>query len=161
MAVIMCDLDHFKKINDTYGHAAGDQALMEVAKLLEEHRREGDHCCRYGGEEFAIVLERGEGEVALRVAERLRRAVERCLLLVDGQEIPLRLSLGVASAPELMVRSGKELIELADEALYRAKEAGRNLAVLNLGGGRYRTAAGEEITGEPPPDSGRAPTVFA
>ena len=72
MAVIMCDVDHFKQVNDTYGHAAGDEALKLVARTLDTERRETDLCCRYGGEEFTVLLENTSGEAALQLAERLR-----------------------------------------------------------------------------------------
>lgn len=138
MSVIMVDLDHFKLINDRYGHAIGDQALVHVTRLLEEHRREADVCCRYGGEEFALVLEDADGETALAVAERIRRAVETSEFVPDGKQVPLRLSAGIASFPNLPIKKGRELIELADEALYEAKRRGRNLCLLKLGQARFR-----------------------
>jgi len=161
MAVIMCDLDRFKKINDTHGHDVGDQALLQVVQLLEEHRRDTDLCSRYGGEEFALVLEKTDGETAMRVAERLRHAVEHCLFVPEGTPIPLRLSAGVAAYPELQVKEGKDLLVLADEALIQAKKRGRNRSLLNLGRQRYKTPRGKileegERTSEP-----EAPTLFA
>ena len=161
MAVIMCDLDRFKKINDNHGHDVGDQALKRVVELLEEHRREADLCSRYGGEEFALVLERTDGETALEIAERLRRAVESCVFTPGDRPIPLRLSAGVAAFPELQVKEGKDLLVLADEALIEAKKRGRNRSLLNLGRESYRTSAGEtlevgEASAEP-----EAPTLFA
>jgi len=161
MAVIMCDLDRFKKINDTHGHGVGDQALLQVVQLLEEHRRDTDLCSRYGGEEFALVLEKTDGETALRVAERLRHAVEHCLFVPKNTPVPLRLSAGVAAFPELQVKEGKDLLVLADEALIQAKKRGRNRSLLNLGRSRYKTPRGrihaeEEAASEP-----EAPTLFA
>jgi len=161
MAVIMCDLDRFKKINDNYGHDVGDRALLQVVQLLEEHRRDSDLCCRYGGEEFALVLEKTDGETALRVAERLRRAVEHCLFVPDASPVPLRLSAGVAAYPELQVKEGKDLLVLADEALIKAKKVGRNRSLLNLGRSRYQSPRGKILTeggAEPEPE---APTLFA
>lgn len=161
MAVIMCDLDRFKKVNDNHGHDIGDQALLQVVQLLEEHRRDTDLCSRYGGEEFALVLEKTDGETAMRVAERLRHAVEHCLFVPDGTPIPLRLSAGVAAYPELQVKEGKDLLVLADEALIEAKKRGRNRSLLNLGRDRFQTSRGKilvvgESTSEP-----KAPTLFA
>ncbi|MEE8526886.1 MAG: GGDEF domain-containing protein [Thermoanaerobaculia bacterium] len=157
MAVIMCDLDFFNRINDTFGHAAGDRALIVVARILDSRRRESDFCCRYGGEEFALLLERATGEAALQLAERLRLAVEALDLTDEGQAIPLTLSAGVAAFPEVHVKTAGELLLLADEALYEAKEQGRNQCLLNVGQGVYRSAAGtlirgaEELPKPPPP----------
>ena len=160
MAVIMCDLDRFKRINDLYGHATGDEALKAVAGVLEAHRRDRDLCCRYGGEEFSVVLEETDGLTALRIAERLRLAVEGLKFAPQGKVIKLRVSAGVAAFPELHVKGAPELLELADEALYRAKRDGRNRCLLALGRGAFRTADGEvEDTGA----AGRPqiPTLFA
>ena len=142
MAVIMCDIDHFKKVNDTYGHAAGDAALIQVAKALDRERRDTDLLARYGGEEFTLLLENTSGDMALQIAERLRIAVEAIDLVHEGQTILLTLSAGVAAFPELHIKTGSELQLLADEALYEAKEAGRNRCLLNLGLGAFRTATG-------------------
>jgi len=161
MAVIMCDLDRFKKINDTHGHDVGDRALLEIVKILEKHRRDSDLCSRYGGEEFAVVLERTDGETALRVAERLRLEVQRCQLIVEGAQILLRLSTGVAAYPELHVKAGKELLVLADEALIEAKKRGRNRSLLHLGRERYRTADGKVLDNEETTPEPEAPTLFA
>ena len=143
MAVIMCDIDFFKKVNDTYGHDAGDQALILVAKTLDSERRENDLCCRYGGEEFTFLLEETNGTDALRFAERLRAAVEALTMVYEERSVPLTLSLGVAAFPELHIKTASELLLLADEALYQAKKRGRNQAFLNLGWGRFRSPDGD------------------
>lgn len=148
MAVIMCDIDFFKKVNDTYGHAAGDAALVAFARALEAARRETDLLCRYGGEEFTLLLEDTGGEKALQLAERLRRAVEGIGLVYEGQAIDLTMSSGVAAFPELHIKTASELQLLADEALYEAKASGRNRCLLNLGRGAYSTVDGERI-GQP------------
>jgi diguanylate cyclase (GGDEF)-like protein len=159
LAVVLADLDHFKAINDTHGHPAGDRALVAVARTLEVHRRATDTCARYGGEEFALVLDGADGETALAVAERLRCSVE-CLDVEErGQAIPLSVSLGVAAFPELWASAPGELLALADEALYEAKHRGRNRVLLNLGRGRYRQVGGDEIGGEGRPVE--APRIFA
>ena len=146
MAVILCDLDRFKRINDKYGHKVGDLALIEVARLLEIHRRDADLCCRYGGEEFALVLERTDGRTALSVAERLRSAVELNIFVNGRDKIPLKLSAGLAAFPELHVKTPGELLELADEALYEAKRQGRNRCLLNLGRGEYMDRYGDVLS---------------
>ncbi len=161
MAVILCDLDHFKKINDTYGHAAGDAALVAVAGVLKGMRREEDLCCRYGGEEFVLLLEATAGEDALAIAERLRRAVEALELEFEGQRIPLTLSAGVASFPELYIKTAAELILFADEALYEAKRQGRNRCLLDIGQGRYLDRDRNLVTAEELPPVVAAPRIFA
>ncbi|MEL7058876.1 MAG: GGDEF domain-containing protein [Acidobacteriota bacterium] len=140
MAIVMVDIDHFKSVNDTWGHAAGDAALQLVARTLDHTRRDDDLCCRYGGEEFTVLLERTDGASALSLAERLRAAVAALEFDWEGQRIPLTASFGVASFPEVTIRTAGELLLLADEALYRAKEEGRDRAVLHRGAGRFETA---------------------
>ena len=160
MAVILCDIDHFKKVNDTYGHDAGDQALVVFARTLDEHKRDGDLCCRYGGEEFTLLLERTDGRSALRLAERLRRAVEGIDFVYDGQPIRLTMSAGVAAFPELHVKTAGELQLLADEALYQAKEQGRNRVLLNQGRGHYLGIAGDAPTEDDPGRERSLPRIF-
>ena len=162
VALVMCDLDHFKAINDTHGHAAGDQALKLAARALMDHCRERDLCARYGGEEFTLLLEDTGGETALEIAERARRAIERLEFRVEsGELVPLRASAGVSAFPELHVRSAEELQLLADAALYEAKRAGRNRCLLDVGGGRFRTAAGEIVEGASPKGPAEPPRIFA
>jgi len=161
MAVIMCDLDRFKKVNDTHGHDVGDRALLQIAKVLEEHRRETDLCCRYGGEEFAVVLDQTDGETAQRVAERLRLEVQRTVFTAKDERVQLRLSAGIAAFPELYVKDGKELLVLADEALRMAKSQGRNRSLLHLGRGKYRRANGAVVEVDEAPPKPEVPTLFA
>ncbi|MCB1054492.1 MAG: GGDEF domain-containing protein [Acidobacteria bacterium] len=161
MAVVMCDLDHFKKINDTYGHATGDQALSATAALLAAETGDDHLAARYGGEEFTLLLEEADGDEALALAERIRAAVEALDVVVDGQRIPLTLSLGVAVFPQLHVKRPQELVELADEALYEAKGHGRNRALLHLGRGRFRTAAGGTVSGQGDSKPVEPPHIFA
>jgi diguanylate cyclase (GGDEF)-like protein len=161
MAVVMCDIDRFKRINDRHGHAAGDGALLKVAEVLESCRRDTDLCARFGGEEFSVVLQRGDGATALAVAERIRQAVGSTVFLHEGQRIALRISAGVASYPELYVDSGKELLLLADEALYEAKRRGRDRCLLHLGRRRYQLPGGKVLGEEEAPPEPDAPTLFA
>lgn len=161
MAVILCDLDYFKRINDTFGHPAGDAALVAVAGVLLEMRRESDLCCRYGGEEFVLLLDGAGGDDALAVAERLRRQVEALEVTWDEQRIPLTLSAGVAAFPDLYIKTAAELILFADEALYEAKRRGRNNCLLDLGQGRYLDVEGSvHETGEAAP-AAEPPRIFA
>jgi diguanylate cyclase (GGDEF)-like protein len=160
MAVVLCDLDHFKKINDTWGHPVGDRALVATAAVLKEARRSSDLCCRYGGEEFVLLLDRTSGEEGLKLAERLRGQVEALAFEVDGQRVPLTLSAGVACFPDLFVRSAAELILFADEALYEAKRLGRNRCLLDLGQGRYQDAAGNVHATEEAAPATEPPRIF-
>ncbi len=157
LAVIMCDVDHFKQVNDTYGHAAGDQALILVARALDANRRENDLCCRYGGEEFTLLLDNASGEAALQLGERLRQAVAEIDLVFEGRQIPLAMSAGIAAFPELQIKTAGELLLLADEALYEAKERGRNRCLLNVGRGAFRSTSGSD-PGRP---AGEPPRIFA
>jgi diguanylate cyclase (GGDEF)-like protein len=161
MAVILCDLDHFKRINDTYGHPVGDAALVAVAGVLKGLRRTEDLCCRYGGEEFVLLLEATNGEDALAIAERLRHAVEALELTVEEQSVPLTLSAGVASFPELYIKTAAELILFADEALYEAKRRGRNRCLLDIGQGRYLDKDGNLLMSEDTPPVTEMPRIFA
>jgi diguanylate cyclase (GGDEF)-like protein len=124
-SLIYVDLDHFKKLNDTLGHPAGDAALKHVARLLEAAVRDGDLVARIGGEEFAVWLPRTGLREGLEVAERIRRSVAERPLTWSGSVYPLTTSCGIASSPDL-VGSVQNLPAAADAALYRAKELGRN-----------------------------------
>ncbi len=161
MAVILCDLDHFKRINDTYGHGAGDEALVLVAKTLDAARREDDLCCRYGGEEFTLLLDRTPGEAALGFAERLRERIAALEFTAGGKRVPLTLSAGVAAFPDLYVKAASELLLFADGALYEAKRRGRDRVLLDLGQGRYLSPEGIVETAEDAPPVPEPPRIFA
>jgi diguanylate cyclase (GGDEF)-like protein len=127
-AVLLCDVDHFKRVNDGYGHPIGDEVLRRVAKVLQEVARKIDITARYGGEEFAVVLDNADVHQARTVAERVRQEIGK--LVVETEKGPLSVteSIGVAAFPE----DGKDratLIERADLALYHAKHTGRNRVV--------------------------------
>ncbi|MDE3052912.1 MAG: GGDEF domain-containing protein, partial [Gemmatimonadota bacterium] len=125
LALILADIDHFKRINDTWGHEAGDEVLRRVAKKLTEGVRNVDVCARYGGEEIAILLPQTSVVGAADLADRLRHAVGAKPIKFKGEEIPVTLSFGVASYPDAVaLREG--LFRAADRSLYEAKEAGRN-----------------------------------
>ncbi|MFL5385252.1 MAG: diguanylate cyclase [Longimicrobiaceae bacterium] len=129
LAVVMIDLDRFKAVNDTYGHPTGDVVLYETARILKETAREIDMVGRYGGEEFIAILPNTDEEEAARFAERVREAVEAHLYRDEGNEIRMTCSSGVASFPVEGVEAPEELLKNADEALYLAKESGRNRVV--------------------------------
>ncbi len=126
VAVVMIDLDHFKKVNDTYGHPAGDEVLIELAKRMSDQMRSYEYVGRYGGEEFLAVLAGCDLAGAIQQAERLRHAVADEPFKLPGTLLPITASLGVASSCELRHPSEELLLQLADTALYRAKDSGRN-----------------------------------
>jgi diguanylate cyclase (GGDEF)-like protein len=125
LSLIIADIDHFKRINDTWGHAAGDAVLQMVAQALSHQVRSTDVVCRMGGEEFVLVLPDTPLEVASRRAERVRALLESTCALQDPPVGRVTVSLGVAAAPAHGQTSGA-LLAAADAALYRAKAAGRN-----------------------------------
>lgn len=126
VTVLMIDLDHFKGVNDTYGHLAGDQVLRDVAQLLQHEVRSVDIVARYGGEEFIVVLPETSTEGAVTFAERIRERIEGRMFESTGHSLLLTTSIGVASFPSARVASIEDLVARADEALYRAKAEGRN-----------------------------------
>ena len=130
-SVLVLDIDHFKRINDTYGHQAGDEVLKALADSFKFNIRGVDLACRYGGEEFVIVMPETELDVAQRVAERLREAIaERRYRIGEGKpEIPVTASIGIATL-DPATDTPQTLIERADKALYEAKASGRNKVVI-------------------------------
>lgn len=123
IAVLLLDIDHFKKVNDTYGHPAGDAVLQEFGRRLGSQVRAGDVAGRWGGEEFLVVLPGADLPAALAVAERIRLATSQLPVLVDGTPIPVTVSVGCALGP---LDSPDEQVARADAALYEAKVGGRN-----------------------------------
>lgn len=126
LSVVMCDLDHFKKINDKYGHVIGDKVLKKISKILKENVRVDDIVGRYGGEEFIIFLPYTDSKKAKNIAERLRKEIEK----IDEFPFKITMSFGVANYPEVIVETPEELIGYADDALYKAKDLGRNRVVV-------------------------------
>ena len=127
LSIVLFDIDRFKHINDTWGHACGDQALRAFAEVARAQVRTSDHLYRYGGEEFLLLLRNTRLQGALRLAERIRRHMERTPLNCGGHEIHVTTSAGVAEL--LDDEDADALIERADRALYEAKHRGRNLVV--------------------------------
>jgi diguanylate cyclase (GGDEF)-like protein len=129
LAVLMMDIDHFKKVNDTYGHPMGDQVLMEVARIISQSIRAGtDLLARYGGEEFVCMLADTDRERAGETAERIRESVAGKVFESGTVRFQVTMSIGAAIYP-LDSRHAREILEKADKALYRAKETGRNRLV--------------------------------
>ena len=127
--LVMCDIDFFKRVNDTYGHLAGDYVLQEFSACLERHtRKESDWVSRYGGEEFLICLNNTDEDTALQIIERMRMEVERLELVYQKAQIRITASFGIATIEERAI-SQAEFIDIADKNLYQAKNTGRNKTV--------------------------------
>ena len=130
LGVIMIDIDHFKRFNDTYGHEAGDQVLRELGVFLQNHIRLTDIPCRFGGEEFTLILPEADIMFTQQRAEQIRLGVAAIRVSIQGQTLAkITISQGVAVFPG-NGQTGEELLRAADEALYRAKQQGRNHVAL-------------------------------
>lgn len=130
LSILMIDIDFFKNINDTYGHAAGDIVLEEVAKIIKSCTRNADTAARYGGEEFVVMLNNTSASAAMAVAERIRKSVEEKSIMYDGKKINVTISIGVSSY-NFDLESAKSIVERADKALYESKQNGRNRVTLS------------------------------
>jgi diguanylate cyclase (GGDEF)-like protein len=130
VAVVMVDIDHFKKINDTHGHEVGNEVLQHLAMLLRGNLRDSDIAGRYGGEEFMLILPNTPAQSAHFVSERLRRTIEDSPAETDAGLIGITASLGIAHFPASPAQDPDALVELADRALYESKRAGRNRVTL-------------------------------
>ena len=124
-SIVMIDLDHFKHINDTYGHLIGDLILRELVQTIQLHKRKTDDVCRYGGEEFQLILPRTNEEGALLLVERIREAFARKTFEADGESFKVTFSAGIVVGHESNL-SQEQLIYQADQALYQSKASGRN-----------------------------------
>jgi two-component system, cell cycle response regulator len=126
LSLAMIDIDFFKKVNDTYGHAVGDEVLKAVAGLYKSSVRSTDLVARYGGEEFAIMMPETELKDAITFADQIRALIESSPIDTQAGPLKITISIGVASVPLTRIHSSKDLIVAADKALYRAKKSGRN-----------------------------------
>lgn len=129
VSLIMCDIDHFKSINDTQGHPFGDLVIQRIAEVLGRVSRDSDIACRYGGEEFALILRNTPANGASAIAERLRKEIAAMPLTQGRDRVRVTASFGVAGSDQFddpSQASAKTLLATADEALYGAKSAGRN-----------------------------------
>jgi two-component system cell cycle response regulator len=133
LALLLVDVDHFKRVNDTRGHAAGDEALRMLSRVLTEATRKEDVVARYGGEEFVVLARETTLSGAHVLAQRIRRDVENARCTHDGEELAITVSIGVSVSQGLAAfekgRTEQQLLEAADRALYRAKQSGRNTVV--------------------------------
>jgi two-component system, cell cycle response regulator len=126
LSLIMADIDHFKRFNDTYGHQCGDKVLRNVALTLRENCRQFDTAARYGGEELAVILPATALDAAVVVAERIRRSIETLKVMNDDKELSVTVSIGISQYDPIRDKETRDIIERADKALYKAKQAGRN-----------------------------------
>jgi len=126
LSILMFDIDYFKKVNDTYGHLAGDYVLQALARLISTRARREEVFARYGGEEFVILLPETPKEGAVKLADQLRKRVASHTFIFEGEEIPITMSVGVATVPSGGTMTTLEFIKRADECLYKAKSDGRN-----------------------------------
>jgi len=131
LSLLMVDLDHFKQVNDTYGHKAGDMVLRKVGEILTETFRTTDLAARYGGEEFVVILPHTSEKDAWTLAERVREAIQSCAFHFDGHDFTVTASIGVASVEAGALTKDDDLILKADKALYEAKHNGRNMVVVS------------------------------
>ncbi|MDN3679135.1 diguanylate cyclase [Vibrio tapetis subsp. quintayensis] len=127
--LVIFDIDLFKKVNDTYGHSAGDGVIRNTAYLLKKTARQGDSCGRYGGEEFTALLPNTSSDQALFFAERLRHRIEKSLVDADGEQISYTISLGICEYKPTM-QNYLQWLESADKALYSSKQNGRNRSTI-------------------------------
>jgi diguanylate cyclase (GGDEF)-like protein len=128
---MLLDVDHFKKINDTYGHQIGDQVLCEIAKRCESSVRETDLIGHYGGEELLIFLPQTDSDTATRVAERWRSSIEKMPIQASGQVLQVTVSIGVLRKDDNTLEL-ETLIARADQAIYLAKHKGRNQVAISV-----------------------------
>ncbi len=134
VSILLCDIDHFKRVNDIHGHSAGDDVLREFGRRLRENIRPMDLACRYGGEEFVVIMPETSQALAQSAGDRLRQIVaETPFTIGRGDELKVTMSGGVATifAPDDTIDA---LLKRADDALYRAKSAGRNQIEVDLAG---------------------------
>lgn len=130
ISLLLIDLDDFKKVNDTFGHPAGDEVLSTVGRLLREGCRGSDLVARYGGEEFAIMLPATKTAMAFDIAQRLRTRLANTVFVFSGRQVRLTASIGIATTSGTKTDRAK-LVSRADQALYRAKKAGKNMAYIH------------------------------
>ncbi len=153
LSLILLDIDHFENVNDTYGHLAGDQALVDISVLIQKALRTEDVLSRYGGEEFAVLLRFTSGQAAISIAERIREAVRDHTFMFEDHEFRLTVSIGVATIWLRSYESPTDLIKDSDEHLYRAKQSGRNRVAYAFGLNAQPASMAAERVDEPEPET--------
>lgn len=142
-SVLMIDIDHFKSLNDSFGHVAGDRALVHVATVLRATLRHSDVVVRYGGDEFAVILPATEVHRAGQVADRARVAVQNAELVCEGQQLPITVSCGAANVENS--DDSVAVLRRADQALYKAKHTGRNRSYTQIGAQSIAVDPAEDV----------------
>jgi diguanylate cyclase (GGDEF)-like protein len=130
LSLLMLDLDHFKQVNDNYGHPVGDEVLKALAELIGRNIRGEDILARYGGEEFAVLCRHTDLMKASILGERIRHEVANHIFDVANHKLKLTVSIGIAALPDPSIDTPEAMVEAADEALYQAKDRGRNCVVM-------------------------------
>jgi len=133
LSCLMLDIDHFKKINDTYGHPAGDSVLSEIAGILKKEVRTIEIVARYGGEEFVLLLPKTKTKEAIKPATRIAKSISTCQFRGLPPDRSITVSIGIAGLPDSSITNKEELVQCADYALYKAKRGGRNRIELSAG----------------------------
>jgi diguanylate cyclase len=157
LTLLLLDIDHFKKFNDTHGHLVGDAVLREVGKVLSTQSREMDLPCRYGGEEFGVIMPATSVAGACLLAERIRKAVGDSVTCCDKKKLKVTISIGVAQA--MLGESSEEIIRRADEGLYKSKEAGRNCGHWHDGSRCMPICKPNSLAANAEPNSGEPPAA--
>ncbi len=129
LALLMLDLDHFKAVNDTHGHPAGDAVLKSFAQLVTKNIRSDDILARYGGEEFVVLCRHTDLMKASILGERIRHEVSQHIFIAGEKQLRVTTSIGIAGLPDPEITEPKGMVEAADESLYKAKQRGRNCVV--------------------------------
>ena len=145
VSLLMLDLDHFKAVNDTYGHEVGNEVLVGVAQHLKDLVRETDAVARYGGEEFAVVCPETDIDKAAQLADRMRTSIARNVRVAEHPQLRITTCIGVAASTDASVHSASELVNLADHALYLGKRGGRNKVVRADAAGAHAEQGGIEL----------------
>lgn len=125
-SLMMIDLDHFKSVNDQWGHEAGNQVLQSAARVFNQTLRQSDIICRYGGEEFAVILPQTTLQLAVKVAERLRQTLSETTVTIDDNDIHVTASVGVGVYQQINEYTADSFVEAVDGFMYQAKQQGRN-----------------------------------
>jgi len=130
LSVVLFDIDHFKAVNDNYGHQKGDEILVTVASILKKFCRANDVAARYGGEEFLMILPQSTSQGAFKIAERVRKEMMKISFVEDNSNFGVTVSCGVAELDTELMKNTDQLVEVADQALYEAKNSGRNKTIV-------------------------------
>ena len=145
LSLVIMDMDHFKKVNDTYGHASGDEVLKSLAGIIVQTIRSADLAARYGGEEFVVLMPETDAARAYEAAERLRKGVENAEFVIPHPDSPIKKTISIGYATMQSNDTPESLLKRADVALYEAKDTGRNKVLPLVGGPAYELPPSRQI----------------